>query len=97
MRNDTTHRPDGNSGQCVCGGEEQYFEDSSPPGYGCEVAARTYERLLDRRGWHIPSHRERIYDTLTDEDENALTDDEFDRYLRYQEQRHHDRWRGRRG
>lgn len=87
--NTTTHRPEGNSAFCVCGGEEQYFEDSSPPGYGCDLAGRTYTRLLDRRGWHIPSHRRRIAETLSDEDTNELTDDEFQRYLAYL--RHGDR------
>jgi hypothetical protein len=83
MKNNTTHQPAGNSARCVCGGEEQYFEDASPPGYGCDVAAHTYERLLDRRGWHIPSHRQRIAETLSDDDENTLTAEEFERVLRF--------------
>jgi hypothetical protein len=79
------HIPELGERTCVCGGEEQYFEDWGVTGYGCEVTG-PYRATLDRLGWHISREaRWTIYRNLTDEQENSLTDDESDRLQAWEE------------
>jgi hypothetical protein len=90
------HRPDfiDNPPYCVCGGEEVYFEDTTPPGYGCEVDGKPFAATLDRLGFHI--HPQAVIEVLESRDDlfDQLSNREVVRVERWQ---HQAQRRGRRG
>jgi hypothetical protein len=89
MEPNTTHKP-GEDQRCRCGAQEVFFEgypldpgDLGPVvGYGCDAEGHPYTNLLARRGWWVNKrHREVIARELSDEDWDALDDEDFKRVM----------------